>query len=195
MVSQRPWQNPTSQLDVDDSGLVAPLDVLLVINELNAEGTYELPVPTVDSPPTYFYDCNGDGRIAAVDALNIINHLNAEAATAAGEAGAGFAEPNRGVDQDSSLASPTADSMHLAISLTGVTFPGKIVTVGQAVPNGPSPESQNDSDTIRSVDAYFARQDSENDSPEIRSSQSADESWSEELAELVANMIPLIQVA
>ena len=33
------WQNPLFNLDVDDNGSVAPLDALIVINDLNGLGS------------------------------------------------------------------------------------------------------------------------------------------------------------
>ena len=41
----RTWQNPRNPLDVDDDGIVIPLDVLLLINDINAWQTRVLPIP------------------------------------------------------------------------------------------------------------------------------------------------------
>ncbi len=38
-----PWRNPRNSLDVDNSGVVVPLDALLLINSLNTEGARQLP--------------------------------------------------------------------------------------------------------------------------------------------------------
>ncbi len=76
MTSQKPWRNAGEPHDVDDDGLVAPLDVLLIINVLNDVGPYELPRPTAAETPPPFYDTNGDGWIAPSDALQVINYLN-----------------------------------------------------------------------------------------------------------------------
>jgi hypothetical protein len=78
-VNQRtkPWQNPDAAVDVDDDGAVAPLDVLLLINELNARGARDLPVPPVPPflPPSYF-DVSGDNAVEPLDVLLVINDLN-----------------------------------------------------------------------------------------------------------------------
>ena len=37
-----PWQNPNSRFDVDDQGSVEPLDILLILNELNRNGSRTL---------------------------------------------------------------------------------------------------------------------------------------------------------
>lgn len=73
-----PWQNPVNSMDVDDSGAVVPLDVLLIINVLNSRGVIELPHTPgeVPEPPPYF-DPSGDYVVSALDVLVIINYLNA----------------------------------------------------------------------------------------------------------------------
>lgn len=82
-----PWQNALVNCDVDGDTVVAPIDVLLIINELNdpkvilAGGA--LPAPFT---PHLFYDVNGDGFLAPIDALIVINFLNAEG-EADGESG------------------------------------------------------------------------------------------------------------
>jgi hypothetical protein len=59
---------------------VVPLDVLLIINELNnpkfrdASGRLPLPPPE-GSPPPYF-DVNGDAHVTPLDALIVINFIN-----------------------------------------------------------------------------------------------------------------------
>lgn len=83
-----PWQHRGNPLDVDANGFVIPLDVLLVINEINRGGSSRLPLPPVwqESPPPYF-DVNGDNWLTPLDALLIINRINAQMA-GAGEADA-----------------------------------------------------------------------------------------------------------
>lgn len=68
------WQNPVEPLDVDNDGFIAPIDVLLVINDLNAFGSRDLRDSNVPSEP--YLDVNGDSFTAAIDVLLIINHLN-----------------------------------------------------------------------------------------------------------------------
>jgi hypothetical protein len=64
----RRWQNPDQSVDVDASGLVTPLDALLVINRLGTA----LPT-TAGAPP--FVDVNGDNQVSPLDALLVINRL------------------------------------------------------------------------------------------------------------------------
>jgi hypothetical protein len=79
--SSTPWVNPRNALDVDNSGDVAALDALTLINEINRTGPRDLPlVPaTGESLPPYL-DTNADNRVEAGDVLNVINYLNAAAA-------------------------------------------------------------------------------------------------------------------
>ncbi len=69
------WQNPTEPLDVDNDGFIAPIDVLLVVNDINANGARDLRGSLLSSPP--YIDVNGDSFVSAIDALLVINHLNA----------------------------------------------------------------------------------------------------------------------
>ena len=85
MASQLPWRNASRPLDVDNNGVIAPLDVLVVINRLNAGGTGALPPPQgVYSPPP-FYDVSGDNQLTALDALQVINYLNSAGTGGEGE--------------------------------------------------------------------------------------------------------------
>ena len=69
------WQNATNRLDVNLSGLVEPLDALIVINDINQHGSR-----TLESKPANYsgplLDVNGDGSMSPLDALIVINSLN-----------------------------------------------------------------------------------------------------------------------
>lgn len=85
LLAASPWQNSFLPADVDADGAIAPIDALLVVNELNANGSRQLAQAAGESPAsaiTKFVDVNGDQFISPVDALQVINALNAE-----GEAG------------------------------------------------------------------------------------------------------------
>jgi hypothetical protein len=72
-----PWQNSRDRLDVNRDGLVAPNDILILINDLNARGARSLPVPPVlPLAPPPFIDVSGDNLVAPGDALLIVNFLN-----------------------------------------------------------------------------------------------------------------------
>jgi hypothetical protein len=68
------WHNAGYPLDVDGTGRVAPLDVLIIANHLNVNfGNWELP-PLQFTPPRYL-DVNGDGRATPHDALLVVNYI------------------------------------------------------------------------------------------------------------------------
>ncbi|MBI2478033.1 MAG: hypothetical protein HYV60_05120, partial [Planctomycetia bacterium] len=85
LLAASPWHNSFLPPDVDADGKIAPLDALLVVNDLNASGSRQLVQSEGESPApeiTKYVDVNGDQFISPVDALQVINALNAE-----GEAG------------------------------------------------------------------------------------------------------------
>jgi RHS repeat-associated protein len=90
-VSENLWQNPVDHHDVDGLSGVTPLDVLILINRINAHpGDPSLPTAPETPPP--FYDVNGDGVCDPGDVLIVINHLNNQLLGAS--AGQRTAEPD-----------------------------------------------------------------------------------------------------
>jgi len=77
MTVPNPYQNAADPRDANNDGWVTPIDALIVINDLNANGPRELPIP-VEPPldPPHYLDINGDLFITPIDALLIINRLN-----------------------------------------------------------------------------------------------------------------------
>jgi hypothetical protein len=81
-----PWQNPTLKWDVDRSGVVTPLDVLLLIDAINANPIGNLPSPrSGQSMGLPDVDVDGDGRLTPLDVLSTINRLNGTGALGEGE--------------------------------------------------------------------------------------------------------------
>ena len=81
MARSNPWQNPLNRFDVNASGTVSPIDVLLVINQLNLGNWREalpVPVPENNLYKAYF-DVSNDGTVSPLDALLVINFLNTRA--------------------------------------------------------------------------------------------------------------------
>ena len=71
------WQNPLHNLDVNDDSFVSPLDVLVIINDINTFGTRRLVAPFNDFSTTAVYlDSDGDGFLSPLDALLVINSIN-----------------------------------------------------------------------------------------------------------------------
>ncbi|MBP89580.1 MAG: hypothetical protein CMJ64_23200, partial [Planctomycetaceae bacterium] len=77
------WHSPTIAEDVNGDGDVSPLDILQIINTINADGPRRLPTG-VGGPP--YYDVNDDGFVTAADALIVINFLNSQSGSPEGEA-------------------------------------------------------------------------------------------------------------
>jgi len=81
-----PWQNTMLPWDVDRSGSVTPLDVLTLIDAVNANPGGDLPVPrsgsTLGMPDV---DVDGDGRVTPLDVLSVINRLNGTSLLGEGE--------------------------------------------------------------------------------------------------------------
>ena len=70
-----PWLNARRRFDIDDDGLVTPLDALLIVNELNASQRV-LKFADFTLPPRYL-DASGDNTLNPLDAVLVINALNA----------------------------------------------------------------------------------------------------------------------
>jgi peroxiredoxin Q/BCP len=69
------WQNAVNRLDVNMSGLVEPLDALIVINDINQHGSRNLEAKPIGYAGPLM-DVNGDGMMSPLDALIVINSLN-----------------------------------------------------------------------------------------------------------------------
>jgi hypothetical protein len=77
VINPSPWKNPLEPADASIDNQLQPVDALILINSLNADGSRTLPFPqtAVDLPP-YYYDVNGDNELQPLDVLRIINRLN-----------------------------------------------------------------------------------------------------------------------
>lgn len=72
--NENPFHNSSSPFDVNNDGMVTPLDALLILNALSKNGGGG-PISTF-SPPGRYWDVNGDGLITPLDALLILNFIN-----------------------------------------------------------------------------------------------------------------------
>jgi hypothetical protein len=69
------WHNADYPLDVDGTGRVAPVDVVIIVNYLNiSPGRWEL--PAVQTTPPRYLDVNGDGGCTPHDAVLVINYID-----------------------------------------------------------------------------------------------------------------------
>lgn len=131
------WRNPRISTDVDGTNGIAPLDALLVINELtnrrysNAT-TGALPTVTQRDPASHFYDVTGDLLVTPLDALRVINALP-------GNAAAGIA-----VDADDSPGTPPTPTASIA-SLSSLSRHATSIA-----------EEKDQADKLNWLDAYYA---------------------------------------
>lgn len=61
--------------DVDGSGVVSAIDVLILVNELNRSGSGPIAAPNPPSSP-YFVDVDADDHLSPLDVLLVVNSIN-----------------------------------------------------------------------------------------------------------------------
>ena len=82
----KPWNNVRRPFDVNDDGVVSPVDALLVINAINVRGSKTLPSSLAGATGLFgFVDSSGDGTLAPIDALLVINEINRVRSSGEGE--------------------------------------------------------------------------------------------------------------
>jgi Ca2+-binding RTX toxin-like protein len=70
------WRNERNHLDVDDDRSISPLDVLILINDLNAKGSRKL--DDIGPNSKQFLDVDDDGSVSPLDVLFVINWINSQ---------------------------------------------------------------------------------------------------------------------
>ncbi len=75
-INRNPYNNPTNRLDVNADGGVSPLDVLQLVNYINANGSGLLPFPALNAPP--YLDVDSDGFVGPLDVITVINFINSQ---------------------------------------------------------------------------------------------------------------------
>lgn len=68
--------NNADGLDVDNNGLVTPLDALIIINHLQPRTSAQVQASMLSSGSTFFMDTSNDHLVSPIDALLVINHLS-----------------------------------------------------------------------------------------------------------------------
>ena len=136
-----PNQNASFNLDVNDDGLVSPIDALLVINQMNRDSMSMEGEQTGNSGgKRYYTDVNGDNRTTALDALQVINYLKrANNSQGSGEQIALLSDPDR------SLNIGLGSDAYFA-ELSGSNS-GKIASFDSPAASGKDSLSTNDSDS------------------------------------------------
>ncbi|MCH5377747.1 MAG: dockerin type I domain-containing protein, partial [Planctomycetes bacterium] len=69
------WHNSFLASDVNDDGLVTPLDCLIVLEKCNRDGPGPLS-SLGEGEPEAFFDTSDDGLLTARDVLLVVNDLN-----------------------------------------------------------------------------------------------------------------------
>ena len=69
------WTNARNKLDVNDDGVVSPIDALMVVDWLNA-GNTSLPTMVDPNNQPGFLDVNSDNSCSPIDALLVVDYLN-----------------------------------------------------------------------------------------------------------------------
>lgn len=73
-IQRNPYTNPTNALDVNGDGGVSPIDVLILVNYINANSINTHLPPAGVVPP--YLDVDGDGFVGPQDVLTVINYIN-----------------------------------------------------------------------------------------------------------------------
>jgi VCBS repeat-containing protein len=107
------WHNTTRPFDVNNDGSVTPIDALQIINDLNSNGSRQL--PTLQGGPP-FVDTNNDGFVTPIDVLLVVNDINSKTGSPEGE-GAQLA------DSDNSSASSPITVLAAADAGTLIDLP------------------------------------------------------------------------
>lgn len=76
VTSTSAWQNPFDANDVNDDGIVSPIDVLLIVNDINQHQARDLRGTNTPFPP--YIDVSGDSFVSALDALIVVNFINSQ---------------------------------------------------------------------------------------------------------------------
>ncbi len=92
VISETAWQNKVNRFDIDGDQAVSPLDVLVLVNLINANTFPNGQLPSRGSSLSDgFFDPDGDNTLGPLDALTLINEINRGGG--AGSEGEGYVQP------------------------------------------------------------------------------------------------------
>lgn len=115
------FTNPNNAMDVNNDGYASPIDALLLISYLNANGSTDVRALSGEgegaaqtSASRYYYDVNADRVISPLDVLGVVGFLNSMAVQSGGE---GEASSGSAVRAAEAVAPESAD-LALGFELT-----------------------------------------------------------------------------
>jgi hypothetical protein len=117
-------------MDVDADGNVSAIDVLIVVNFINANGS--VPISGLSAPPPY-RDVNGNLFIDALDVLEVVNYLNSRSNFSGSPEGEGEGQVVM-VGLDSTSSPPMAWSRSVSRDNSNVEVELSNVVVGPVQP-------------------------------------------------------------
>ena len=85
VIGRNRWHNDRNEYDVNNNGTIDPLDVLVIINDVNAFGGRELLHDDDETVPSAFLDVDDDGTVSPLDVLKLINRINLDRNSGGGE--------------------------------------------------------------------------------------------------------------
>ncbi len=126
--------NVANPVDVNADGRISPLDALLVINELNSNGGYQVggnrSVGEGEAHSRYYFDTNSDNLVSPIDALLVITHLNRGEGEAEGERQGQFSPLASGGTVTSGFVTPHAGSVLPPPSAPPVAIDNESAAIG-----------------------------------------------------------------
>ena len=78
VIGRNRWHNERNAFDVNDNNSIDPLDVLVIINDVNSQGVRELLQDDDETVPPAFLDVDDDGTVSPLDVLLVINKINTD---------------------------------------------------------------------------------------------------------------------
>jgi hypothetical protein len=130
-IGANPYTNPNNRFDVNADTFVSPIDVLQIVNYINAGFPSRPQLPATNVPP--YLDVDSDGFIGPLDVLAVINFINSTR-SGGGAEGEGFAsEIGDDLWITAATAAPHVDAGNNAInsanrgSLSNATTPSNAV--------------------------------------------------------------------
>jgi hypothetical protein len=119
--------NVDNRFDVNADGFVTALDVLIVTDDINSNGSRELQVGTLDAP---FLDVSEDGSVTPLDILEVVDHLNSNAGTGV-TGGEGEAAPAALATIDTPAAQDVVEAgdLQAAVAYVGLSADASLQSV------------------------------------------------------------------